>query len=328
MSISPAENLGRQHWLSERRRGLGGTDAAAILGVHPWKTAFEVWAEKTGRMPDVEQSKAMKWGNLLEDPIAEEYMRQTGRKLWKPDRLMAHPTHACIIGTPDRLVIGEERGVDVKTSGAYQMKHWGTEETDEIPRHYIVQAAHYMAITGFPLWDIFVLIGGNDDRLYTIKRDLTFEKILISRLVEWWDRHIVHDEEPPVDQSETAAAYIAQMYPEHAAPRIAATTECQEIGEALCTVTSQIKELEKEKETYRNQLKLAIGPAKGMDGNGWRATWCGGNEKTVVDHEALAKNLMRMLEELGKAEQVNAAVTQAATTKKTTVSFRFMPDGD
>lgn len=328
MNTQAVQDLGRKHWLEERRRGIGGTDAAAILGVHPWKTAFEVWLEKTGRVTDAEQSKAMKWGLLLEDTVAQEYTRRTGRKVWNPERLMTHPEHPCIVGTPDRLVLDEDRGLDIKTSSAYQHQHWGEEETDEIPPHYLVQAAQYMAITGFPVWDVFVLIGGNDDRLYTVKRDLSFEAILIQRLVEWWERYVVRDEQPPVDSSEGAKAYIAQLFPNHPAPRIPATPEAQDVGEALLTVTGQMKALEAEKETYRSRLRLLVGDAKGMDGKGWRATWCGGNEKKVVDHELLCKELMHLLKGQGLGERITSAVTQCTIVKKTPVSFRFTAEGE
>jgi putative phage-type endonuclease len=70
-------------WLAERRRGIGSSDAAAILGVNPYKSAYAVWAEKTGLVgPDWEPpSEAALWGNLLEPLIAEQYALRTGRQL-------------------------------------------------------------------------------------------------------------------------------------------------------------------------------------------------------------------------------------------------------
>jgi len=111
MTALRATDEGRALWLRERRHGIGGSDAPAILGVSPYQSAFGVWLEKTSRVKDKEPAPAMEWGLLLEDVIADRYTQRTGRRLWKPDQSMVHRDHDFLRATPDRLVIGEDRGV-------------------------------------------------------------------------------------------------------------------------------------------------------------------------------------------------------------------------
>jgi len=319
-------DAGRAIWLEQRRRGIGGTDASAILGVNPWMTPFEVFLSKTGKAKDKEPTKAMEWGLLLENVIAERYMARTGRKLWKPDRLMSHPDFPCLIGTPDRLVIGESRGVDVKTSGGYLEHEWGAEFTDEIPRQYVVQAAHYMAITGFDVWDFIVLIGGNEDRIYTVRRDKAFEAILIDRLTKWWQRYIVEGRMLIPDHSEGASSYLKALFPTDKAPRIGADEKAQSIGDSLRHVKRSIKGLEKNEAELTNQLKELVGDASGMDGSGFRVTWAGGREKETVDHERYATILADALTVNGMGEVVNQALSNSRITEVSPRAFRFTED--
>lgn len=323
MTAQRATDEGRQHWLAERRRGIGGSDAAAILGVHPYKTAFGVWLEKSGHAKEPLQTKEMYWGIANEEAIARRYTEATGRKVWSPDQVMVHPEHPFIIGTPDRLVIGEKRGVEIKTAGAFVAHRWGAEGTDEIPREYIVQCAHYMAVTQFPVWDVVVLIGGNDDRLYCVRRDLDFEATLIDRIKSWWERYIVGGEKPPMDGSEDAADYLADRFPTDKAPRITAGPDANALAAHLEAVKATIAGHEATESELVNQLKEIVGDASGIDGNGWRASWTGGKAKQTVSHEKLAALLSDQLQAMGHGDLVNQALAAAAVEKTSPRAFRF-----
>jgi len=323
------DDPGRELWLRQRRQGIGASDAAAILGVHPYKTAFDVWLEKTGQVKDRPPTKPMEWGLRLEDAIAQKYSDETGRKLWKPDRIYRHPEHDFICCTPDRLVIGENgvptMGLELKTADSHVEWKWGELGTDDVPREYIVQCAASMAVLGFDQWDVAVLIGGNDDRIYTIRRDSGFERLLISRLSEWWERYVVKDEMPPTDHGDLATAWLYERHPEKG-PRINADEHAQTVGDRLVRVKREIKELEVTETSLRNQLIFACGDAAGIDGHGWRALWCGGNKKSETNWQQLATALMSRLNALGHGEEINTMAAAARFDKETARSFRFMAD--
>jgi len=180
-----------------------------------------------------------------------------------------------------------------------------------------------MAVCNLPVWDVIVLIGGNDDRIYTIRRDMDLEAEIVSRLSAWWQRYIVNGEDHPIDGSDAAAGYLSDRFPEDKAPRIGADTEADDIGRRLAGLKAQIKDLETEEKDLTNQLKEKVGDASGMDGNGWRCTWTGGREKEAVDFKTYAGLLSDQLHALGKADLIAQSMAASRETKRSPRMFRF-----
>jgi putative phage-type endonuclease len=285
--------VGRAVWLEQRKQGIGGTDAAAILGLSKFSGALDVWMDKVSmaRSPK-DTTPAMRWGQLLEEPIAQAYAEATGRVLYeKGDQVLQHPLHPMLIGTPDRLVYGEERGFEAKTASPFAASDWGEPGTDQVPAAYLIQCCHYMAITGFPAWDLGVLIGGSDFRIYTIRRDLELEQMVTSRLVEWWERHVVQGERPPIDGTEAAARYLAARYPVHMENIRAAEPEDEERARRLADVRLAMTAMEDEEALLVNTFKDRIGDVAGILGEGWKATWRTAKGRQVVDWEGIARQL-------------------------------------
>lgn len=72
----------RETWLRERKKGIGGSDVAAVLGLSPWRTPLDVFNDKTAEAVDEKpQSEAAHFGTILEDVVAEEFARRTGFKV-------------------------------------------------------------------------------------------------------------------------------------------------------------------------------------------------------------------------------------------------------
>ena len=74
------KGMTRGTWLEARRGSLGGSDAAAVLGLNPYASPYSVWAEKTGRVPDKPDNEAMRLGRDLEDYVAARWQEETGKK--------------------------------------------------------------------------------------------------------------------------------------------------------------------------------------------------------------------------------------------------------
>lgn len=308
-------DAGRALWLAERRQGIGGSDAAAVLGVGKYGSALEVWLDKTGRKPESPSTEPMWWGSALEDLIARRYMERTGRKVWKPDRTLVHPIHPEIIGTPDRLVIGQKRGLEIKTASIHVADEWGREGTDQIPHGYAIQCLLYMAITGFPVWDCIVLIGGNETRIYTLWRDEAFENMMVNRLVEWWRTYVVPDVKPLVDARSGHALEI--LYSDDERPELIESTPSTEIAAAtLLDANDSLTTIEARRTEMQNILKDAIGEAAGIVGDGWKATWKRTKPRRAVDWERAATLVSdRLAEAIGPAEahRTLAAAREQAT---------------
>src|SRR5690625_1801045 len=94
--------MSRQDWLHERQKGIGGSDASAILGFNPWKSAFELYIEKTSDTVQEIDNEAIHWGNVLEDVVAEEFTRRTGKRVRRRNQIFKHKEHEFMIANIDR----------------------------------------------------------------------------------------------------------------------------------------------------------------------------------------------------------------------------------
>ena len=180
----------KQEWLRERKNYLGGTDLSSIAGLNPYRTALDVYLDKTSDDIACETSPAMRWGTLLEDTIAKEYAEVTGQTIEIEPNTIYHPSMKFLGANIDRWVGDKEYVLECKTAGFTRGKEWGEEGTDQIPESYLVQVAYYAAICAVPKVDIAVLIGGQDFRIYTYERTKELEDKLIKIACNFWDNHI------------------------------------------------------------------------------------------------------------------------------------------
>lgn len=182
--------MDKQEWLRERKNYLGGTDLAAICGLSPYRTALDVYLDKTSDDITEETSPAMRWGNLLEDAVSKAYSEDTGYSVSIEPNTIYHPEHKFLGANIDRWVGSKEYVLECKTAGFTKAKEWGDLGTDQIPESYLVQVAYYGAICNVPKVDIAVLIGGQDFRIYTYNRDKNLEEKLIKIACNFWHNHI------------------------------------------------------------------------------------------------------------------------------------------
>jgi putative phage-type endonuclease len=206
--------------LAARRNGLGGSDSAAALGLSPWKTALELWAEKSGQITaPAEISEPMRWGNLLEPVIRQEYAERTGRTVVVPPETLVHPTHKWMRANVDGIA-EVARLFEAKT--ARTADGWGEPGSDEIPQPYLIQVQHYLHVTAFPVADVAVLIGGSDFRLYEVPADRELQDMIVDGEAEFWRR--VESGEPPEPDfgSDRALDFVRRMFPGTNGERITA----------------------------------------------------------------------------------------------------------
>lgn len=180
-------------WLEERRKGIGGSDAPAVLGVSKWKTPLQVYLEKRNEVPRQDDNELFYWGRMLEPAIRKRYADETGRTVVVPDKFLQHPQYPFMIGNVDGLLPDQRRILEVKT--ARSKDGWGEPGSAEIPETYIIQVQHYMTITAYPIADVAVLFGGNEFQIYEVPEDKELQELLIQRETEFWT--LVLDGTPP-----------------------------------------------------------------------------------------------------------------------------------
>jgi putative phage-type endonuclease len=204
----------RAEWLAARRRGLGASDVTAVLGFSPYRSPWQVWAEKTGVWrPTDEPSEAADLGNSLEPWLrARLAERLDAPVLRTPHQLYAHPEHPWRLASPDGCVPATGHGVECKTAGLAggfgPPDGWGDES---IPLGYEFQVRWQMHVCGWPAVEVVALLANVGVRHWTITRDLGVEADLVAQVDQWWTTHVVGGAEPPMSPPDNAV--MAEVYP-------------------------------------------------------------------------------------------------------------------
>lgn len=207
LSIKDAED--HEKWLKTRDLGIGGSDAAVIMGLNSYKSPYQLWMEKTGQVdpPDLSGNQYVYWGTKNEANIADWFQEETGKKVKRLGTLQ-NREYPFMLANVDRTVIGENAGLEIKTAGVSQYRKW---KDDEIPDAYYCQCLHYMAVTGADYWYIAVLLGGNEAKWKRIERNEEDIKTLIEAEKEFWNL-VQTQTAPPVDGSLSCSQALAARY--------------------------------------------------------------------------------------------------------------------
>ena len=216
LKLVKTNTLDRDQWLTVRKQGIGSSDAAAAVGLNPYKSQLELWMDKTGRDdnlpktdPNDETSPAY-WGTLLEHIVAAHYTKRTGHRVRRINAVLQHPKETWMLANIDREVMGapDVQILECKTAGFQGSFLW----REGVPEYIQLQVMHQLAVTGKPCADVAVLICGQDLQIHRIHRD----EALIAKLIEleraFW-HYVETDTAPPADGSDSADVALRCLYP-------------------------------------------------------------------------------------------------------------------
>jgi len=205
----------RAEWLATRRRlGLGGSDAAAVVGASEYSTPAQVFYSKRGPIEDRPDSDITAIGRMLEEPIALRYAEKTARQVINigAHTLVRNTERPWMFATLDRVVV--DVGIlECKSANfaGWQIKHdW----QDGPPLSYQVQAQHQMAVTDEPVVSIAALVGVAGFFIFDIERDNDFIAALIEAERQFWMNHVIAGAVPVLDgEDETRRLVNAAWMP-------------------------------------------------------------------------------------------------------------------
>lgn len=299
-AIKTAE-MARDDWLQERSKGIGGSDVATVLGLNPYKTPLSLWEEKTGKTKGSPAGEAAYWGTTLEDVVAKEFSKRTGMKIQRVNFLLSTGEDGWMRGNIDRAIVNEQIaktvrvnkpakaaeagrllstniGLECKTANSFMVDQWGDSQEAEIlngkvvtdhkiPLYYETQIQWYMAITGIETFYVAVLIGGQDFRMYEVKRDEDVINAIVSRCRDFWENNVLKNVPPaPINVDD-----IKKLYAKDSGEMTEATNEeATDIGE-LRNLKEQIKALKEQEEAVASRLIMAIGEKTGLTLDGKKA---------------------------------------------------------
>lgn len=248
--------LTHEEWLKERQKGIGGSDAAAIIGLSPWATPYTVWADKTGRIPSKEDNEAMRQGRDLEQYVADRWMEATEKKCRRRTKILRNPDYPFAHANVDRWVVGEKAGLECKTTSLMNLKKF---KNGEYPETYYCQCVHYMAVTGAQRWYLAVLILNKGFYTFMIERDEEEIAALMEAERHFW-QFVEKDTPPAADGLKPTTEVLNTMYclsHDNQAPIDLFGQEST--IQAYLDTKSAIKALEQQKEQYEQMLKESLG---------------------------------------------------------------------
>lgn len=265
-------NLSREEWLKYRTQGIGGSDVSIIAGINPFKSAHQLWLEKTGQAePEQTESEYAHFGTLLEPIVRKEFMERTGIRVRQKHMLLQSEDYPFMFADLDGVINedGQMAIFEAKTASAYKQDVW----EEGIPAPYILQVQHYMAVTGAERTYIAALVGGNHFYHHMMERDEEMIGKIISMEKYFWEYHVMGGVEPVPDGSEATTAYFNSRFSESNG----ATVELPEEALSVCMeydrLSQELKELETAKDAVANQLKSYLKEAEvGMVGDR-KVTW-------------------------------------------------------
>jgi putative phage-type endonuclease len=258
----------RAAWLEARRQGIGGSDAAAVVGLHPWVSPLALYYDKRGEFdaPEQEPTEAMKWGLRLEPVVAAAWEEEIGfprgqaivrHAPYSPDAFRQHPTIPFMYANLDGEIVG--RGQPVEGWECKTANGWAEHDWDEgVPPHVQVQCQHQMAVTGHPRTQGAVLLGGQKFVPWTVERDDETIAGLIEAERVFWQR--VQEGRPPkADSHPSTGQVLKARWDETLAEAVELGSEGVLLVEQRHRAYAAKKRAEAEQEEAENRLRQLLG---------------------------------------------------------------------
>lgn len=279
-------NLTHEEWLRYRKTGIGGSDAGAICGLNPYVSPMSVYYDKTREDTEDCDNESMRQGRDLEDYVARRFMEATGKKVRRSNAMYQSEEYPFMLANVDRMVVGEDAGLECKTASAYNADKW---KGDDIPPHYQIQCHHYMAVTGAKAWYLAVVILGREFKYVKIDRDEMIIRNLIKIESDFWNYHVVQEIMPDPDGSDICDEVIRQYYPSADRETILLPDSFNYKLERRESLQEMIDKLEQEKKQIEQEVKLFMKDHEAASGTLYRVTW-GGVDTARLDTKRLKQD--------------------------------------
>lgn len=251
--LAKTKDMSVEEWRKLRKGSIGGSDAATILGFNNFSSLYTLYADKLNLISDKLDNEVMRIGRDLEEYVALRFTEATGKKVKRDNHMYIHDDYDFISANIDRRIVGENAGLECKTTNLFNKSDF---ENGEIPLYYYCQCMHYMAVMGFEKMYLAVLILGKAFYWFEIKRDENEIASLINSEIEFWNNYVLTKTPPPVDDSQSTTNTLKELYSEGGqAENIYLGTEL----EILAKTQTEIKELKKREEKYKNIIIEKLG---------------------------------------------------------------------
>lgn len=276
MSIEKTSTAGwtPEQWQAWRKKvqTIGGSDAAVVLGLNPYKSPYALWCEKTGAVEpeDLSDKEAVRLGNDLEEYVARRWCEATEKKVRRERAILHNPAYPFAHANIDRAVVGEpDAGLECKTTSNPEIIQ--KVRAGEIPDSWYCQCMHYMMVTGAHRWYLAVLAFGRGFYSFTIARDDT-EVNALARAEQAFYHLVLSRQAPAVDGTGSTMSAISRLLSHSDGRTIDASGARQDLMR-YATLRKSIGQLEDQLKECEANIKIFMGDAEKAVTTGYSVTW-------------------------------------------------------
>lgn len=272
--------MSNEKWLALRKTTIGGSEAAAIIGLDPYCTAYTLWHKKRSDTID-EPSLPAQFGQFAEEFVAQLFEKETGKKVRRRNAIIYNSDYPFAHANIDRRINGENAGLECKTTSALNLKKF---RGGEFPAKYYVQCMHYMMVCGFERMYLACLIGNSQFKVFTIERDEAEIQSLAAAEEEFFA--LMNGDTPPeITAAECDSETLLQAYAEPNEDELM-LMEGDSVFERLAELEERKIALEAEITLAKNRIKNALGNAQRGYTDNYRCSWTA-YERSTVDTKKL-----------------------------------------
>lgn len=247
-----------------RRLGIGGSDAAAVVGRHPYVTPLALWLDKVhGR--EVVENERMEWGNRLESAIREAASDSIGESVSVPPDTFTHPLTPIMRANVDGI-LESGRILECKNIDQLAWRMADDDLVDGVLKHHWYQVQHYAEVLDAPGAVVAYLVGGNDLQLRHVERDRTFGKALRLREAAWWQKHIVGNVPPENGTPDDRMSLLERLHARESAGMLQTSdVDLVALARQYEAASKAIEAANAHRDGIKADLCSVIGAAEGLD---------------------------------------------------------------
>ena len=269
-TLISTKDMSHEEWLKIRKSGIGGSDAGAICGLNPYSSPMAVYQDKISEELTEYDNESMRQGRDLEEYVAKRFAEETGKKVRRANVIYKSTKYPFMFANVDRMIVGEDAGLECKTASAYSADKW---KDGHIPESYQIQCHHYMAVTGAKAWYIAVVILGREFIWHKIERDKELIQNLISIEKDFWNNHVIPRIMPETDGSESSEQLIREYFGNALEEKSIPLTGFDEQLKRRAEITKLMQKLDTEKKTIEQKLKVFMADAEIAENEHFRVSW-------------------------------------------------------
>ncbi len=275
----------KEEWLEIRSHYVGGSDAGAIVGLNPYKSAYTLWAEKTGKITPFSGNLTTEVGAYLEAFVADLWSRETGKKVKRMNRVLVSDQYPFACADVDRVVVGEKAILEIKTTTSQlimrQLRSGG-----DFPDAYYAQCVHYLAVTGYDRIYLAVLVNNRELLTYVLERDEDEITALMGEEQYFWNHNVLHRQPPEIDGSASTGETLELLIGDSTDAQADLTPLAKEL-KIYETLAGLQKDTERQMDEIKNKIRAYMGDAGKGVYDRFSITYIT-QERTTFDRKALA----------------------------------------